>query len=68
MGKQRPVDALPAAQLAHALDRDKVYLLSRLDAVGGRGPGHDSDRRPGRVGSACPPARVVYRFCPTHLS
>ncbi len=27
----RPVDALPAAQLASALDRNKVYLLSRLD-------------------------------------
>jgi nickel-dependent lactate racemase len=31
VGKQRPVDALPAAQLARALDRGKVYLLSRLD-------------------------------------
>ena len=31
VGKERPVDALPAAQLAHALDRNKVYLLSRLD-------------------------------------
>ena len=29
--KDRPADALPAAQLARALDRDKVYLLSRLD-------------------------------------
>jgi nickel-dependent lactate racemase len=29
--KDRPVDALPAAQLAQALDQDKVYLLSRLD-------------------------------------
>lgn len=29
--KERPVDALPAAQLARALDRGKVYLLSRLD-------------------------------------
>ncbi len=27
----RPVDALPAAQLATALDRNKIYLLSRLD-------------------------------------
>ena len=27
----RPPDALPAAQLARALDRGKVYLLSRLD-------------------------------------
>ncbi len=32
VAKKRPVDALPAAQLAHALDRTKVYLLSRLDA------------------------------------
>ncbi|MBU4273967.1 MAG: DUF2088 domain-containing protein [Planctomycetes bacterium] len=31
VGRHRPVDALPAAQLAHALDRNKVYLLSRLD-------------------------------------
>ena len=29
--KERPVDALPAAQLARALDRSHVYLLSRLD-------------------------------------
>ena len=29
--KDRPADALPAAQLARALDRDRVYLLSRLD-------------------------------------
>lgn len=29
--KERPSDALPAAQLARALDRGKVYLLSRLD-------------------------------------
>jgi nickel-dependent lactate racemase len=29
--KERPVDALPAAQLARALDHGKVYLLSRLD-------------------------------------
>jgi hypothetical protein len=32
IGKERPVDALPAAQLAQALDRNKVYLLSRLDS------------------------------------
>lgn len=31
VGKERPVDALPAAQLAHALEQHKVYLLSRLD-------------------------------------
>ena len=37
VGKQRPVDALPAAQLAQALDRNKVYLLSRLGAGGGGG-------------------------------
>jgi hypothetical protein len=30
VGQQRPVDALPAAQLVRALQRDKVYLLSRL--------------------------------------
>ena len=30
--KERPPDALPAAQLARALDRGKVYLLSRLGA------------------------------------
>ena len=30
-GPQRPADALPAAQLAHALQQHKVYLLSRLD-------------------------------------
>ena len=29
--KDRPPDALPAAQLARALERGKVYLLSRLD-------------------------------------
>jgi nickel-dependent lactate racemase len=29
--QERPPDALPAAQLARALDRGKVYLLSRLD-------------------------------------
>jgi nickel-dependent lactate racemase len=29
--KERPDDALPAAQLASALQRGKVYLLSRLD-------------------------------------
>jgi nickel-dependent lactate racemase len=29
--RQRPVDAVPAAQLASALNRHKVYLLSRLD-------------------------------------
>ncbi len=29
--KERPPDALPAAQLARALDRAKVYLLSGLD-------------------------------------
>jgi nickel-dependent lactate racemase len=33
VAKKRPVDALPAAQLAYALDRSKVYLLSRLDAA-----------------------------------
>jgi len=32
VAKKRPVDTLAAAQLAHALDRSKVYLLSRLDA------------------------------------
>jgi lactate racemase len=31
VNKERPVDALPAAQLAHALEQYKVYLLSRLD-------------------------------------
>ncbi len=31
VSRHRPVDALPAALLAHALDRNKVYLLSRLD-------------------------------------
>jgi len=31
VGKQRPVDALPAAQFAGALNQHKVYLLSRLD-------------------------------------
>jgi nickel-dependent lactate racemase len=30
IGKHPPEDALPAAQLARALDRGKVYLLSRL--------------------------------------
>ncbi len=29
--KERPADALPAVQLARALDHDRVYLLSRLD-------------------------------------
>jgi nickel-dependent lactate racemase len=29
--KVRPADALPATQLVHALERVKVYLLSRLD-------------------------------------
>lgn len=32
VGKERPADALPAAQLAHALEQHKVYLLSRLEA------------------------------------
>ena len=32
VSKERPVDALPAAQLVRALERHKVYLLSRLDA------------------------------------
>ena len=32
VGRQRPIDALPAAQIAAALERNKVYLLSRLDA------------------------------------
>jgi hypothetical protein len=31
VGKERPADALPAAQLARALEQHKVYLLSRLD-------------------------------------
>lgn len=31
--KKRPIDTLPAAQLAHALDHTTVYLLSRLDAA-----------------------------------
>ena len=31
VAKDRPADALPAAQLVHALQRDKVYLLSRLE-------------------------------------
>ena len=31
VGKDRPVDALPAAQIAHALQQHKVYLFSRLD-------------------------------------
>jgi len=29
--RERPIDALPAAQIAHALDRFTVYLLSRLE-------------------------------------
>ena len=29
--KERPADTLPAAQLARALDQDRIYLLSRLD-------------------------------------
>ena len=33
LAKKRPVDTLPAAQLAHALDRNRVYLLSRLEAA-----------------------------------
>jgi nickel-dependent lactate racemase len=31
INKDRPPDALPAAQLARALDRARVYLLSRLE-------------------------------------
>ncbi|MBN1396368.1 MAG: DUF2088 domain-containing protein [Pirellulales bacterium] len=31
IGRHRPPDALPAAQIAAALDRNKVYLLSRLE-------------------------------------
>jgi hypothetical protein len=31
IGKDRPVDALSAAQIAHALERNPVYLLSQLD-------------------------------------
>ena len=30
--KERPEDALPAAQLARALEHGRVYLLSRLEA------------------------------------
>ena len=33
IGKERPVDALPAVQIAHALDSNPVYLLSRLDPL-----------------------------------
>ncbi len=33
IGKERPADALPAAVLARTLDRNKVYLLSRLDTA-----------------------------------
>ena len=33
VNKERPADALAAAQIAHALDRNRVYLLSRLDAA-----------------------------------
>lgn len=29
--RQKPIDALPAAQIARALDRGSVYLLSRLE-------------------------------------
>jgi nickel-dependent lactate racemase len=29
--QHHPIDAIPAMQLAHALDRGRVYLLSRLD-------------------------------------
>jgi nickel-dependent lactate racemase len=31
IGEHRPADALPAAELVHALQRGKVYLVSRLD-------------------------------------
>ncbi len=31
VGKHRPADTLPAAELVHALQRGKVYLVSRLD-------------------------------------
>lgn len=31
IGRERPVDALVAAELAHALERGPLYLLSRLD-------------------------------------
>jgi nickel-dependent lactate racemase len=31
IGKTQPVDALEASELAHALQRGKVYLVSRLD-------------------------------------
>jgi nickel-dependent lactate racemase len=30
IGKQRPIDAIAAAELAHAIERGPVYLLSRL--------------------------------------
>lgn len=33
VSRHRPPDALPAAQLASALNRNKVYLLSRLDSA-----------------------------------
>jgi nickel-dependent lactate racemase len=33
IAKERPVDALAAAQLVNALDHNTVYLLSRLDPV-----------------------------------
>lgn len=32
VGKERPIDALAAAQLVHALDRNRIYLLSQLEA------------------------------------
>ena len=31
IGKDRPADALPGAQIAHALEQHKVFLLSKLD-------------------------------------
>ncbi len=33
VSKQRPADALPAAQVAQILDHHKLYLLSRLDSA-----------------------------------
>ena len=44
VNKERPVDALAAAQLAHALDRNQGLSVEPARCLGGRGFGHDSDR------------------------
>ena len=60
VGKERPADALPAAQLARALQQHKVYLLSRLDPSVVEDLDMVPVGRAGRVGPARPAAPIVH--------